>query len=97
MSAYKLNPGLYSAIVVARSTDIPDRNITYSVQLAIGKGEIRLDGIAPQAALRWSSIDPNINLIPFPLGTRVTVHIFPNGSGNDILIETCELPFIEEC
>ena len=97
MNSYKLNPGIYSAIIIDRSTDDPGRNITYDVALAIGKGEVTIQNVAPQAELRWSTIDPTLDLVPFPIGTRVTVHISPNGAGSDVLIETSELPYIGEC
>jgi hypothetical protein len=64
-----LKPGIYSAIVMARSTDSPAREILYTVVLQIpGASQIEFVDIAPYPAKRLSRQDDTLELVPFELG-----------------------------
>jgi hypothetical protein len=90
-----IQPGVYSGIITVRSSEVAGVGHTYTVWLdAI---QIQFEGVAPQNDLRWTTISDQIDLIPFPIGTRVSVHIFNAGDGFEALIETSELPDIGPC
>jgi hypothetical protein len=93
--ARTIQPGVHSGIITERSSEVAGLDHTYTVWLdAI---QLQFEGVAPQADLRWSTISPDIDLIPFPIGTRVSVHVFTTGEGFEALIETSELPDIGPC
>ncbi len=88
----KLKPGLYSGIVTARSSEVPGRDITYTVAVQNDDGEVKFTGVSPQSRLRWSAFDDTLNLVPFTLGTRVVVHVVPDATGLRAIIGDSELP-----
>jgi hypothetical protein len=93
-----LRPGLYSGVVIARSSETPARDHTYTVDISTGGADpVQFAGVAPHPNTRWSTAFPDLDLIPFPLGTLVTVHVFGRPPEFQAFIETSELPFTGEC
>jgi len=93
-----LRAGLYSGVVIARSSETPARDHTYTVDISVGGADpVRFAGVAPHPNTRWSTAVPDLDLIPFPLGTPVTVHVFGRAPEVRAFIETSELPFTGEC
>ena len=87
-----LAPGVYAGIVTGRSSEVPGRDHTYDV--FIDAIELTFEGVSVQEETRWSSVDDTLELVPFPLGTDVTIHAKPLG---ELIIVTSELPNMGEC
>jgi hypothetical protein len=69
----RVQPGVYRGVVVARSSEEPGRDHTYTVSIDLPGGSVEFVGVAPSPDLRWTTFDPTINIIPFRLGQEVVV------------------------
>jgi hypothetical protein len=93
-----LKPGIYSAIVMARSTDSPAREILYTVVLQIpGASQIEFVDIAPYPAKRLSRQDDTLELVPFELGEPVLVHALGSSHNLRVYIAEGEQPHLGPC
>lgn len=91
-----IKPGIvYTGRVVARSSETPGRDHTYDIELPfVG---VVLEGIPVQRQTRWTNFEDTLEVWPFPVGTRVSVHIDETPSGLQAVIESTELPVAGEC
>lgn len=88
-------PGVFSGLITARSSELPGRDHTYTVW--IDELGVDFEGVSPQEETRWTRFDDELEINPFPISTRVTVHVFWASDGFEALIETSELPVSGEC
>jgi hypothetical protein len=95
MTIDQIQPGVYAGKVTARSSDVPGTGHTYSV--FVEALQFQFDNVAPTESLRWSTISPDIDLIPFDLGTPVIIIIESRREGVMVVIHTSELPDIGPC
>lgn len=86
---------VYSGIIEAASSATPGRDHTYTVR--INALQLSFQNVSPQRQLRWQTLSPDLDLVPFLIGTRVAVHVINAGNGYEAIIETSELPAIGEC
>jgi|AntAceMinimDraft_5_1070358.scaffolds.fasta_scaffold14930_3 hypothetical protein len=93
----KVTTGIYSAVITARSSEEPGRDMTYTVLVETGGGLLEFEGVAPHPLRRWSTPFETLNLVPFEVTTRVEVHIVATGSTMEAFITTSELPDAGAC
>ena len=98
MNLANIESGLHSATITARSVGAPSLAgaITYTISL-IGFDAVEFEGVVPQAAARWSSADPTLELIPFQIGRIVSVHVISQDSVTEVHLETVEIPSFGPC
>jgi len=90
-----MRPGVFSGLITARSSDDPGRDHTYTVW--IDELGTDFEGVSPQPETRWTRFDDTLEVNPFPIGTRVTVHLFRVTDGLEAMISDSELPVAGEC
>lgn len=96
MSISNLQPGIvYTGRILSRSSDLPGRDHTYGVEIPYAR--ITFDGVPVQRQTRWTNFEDTLDVWPFPVGTRVSVHIDATPQGLQAVIESTELPVAGEC
>jgi len=93
----RLKAGVYSGIVIARSSEEPGRDHTYTVSIDLPGGSVEFEGVAPHPSLRWSTFDPTLNLVPFELATPVVVIARGAEQSLTLTLNTYELPEAGPC
>lgn len=94
----KLHPGLYTAIVKARSGSEPARDHTYTVGIQIpGGSEIVFEGVAPDPRKRLTRQDETLDLVPFELGEPLIVHVLGSYASMTAIIGEGEQPHLGPC
>ena len=86
---------LVIGVITARSVEVPSPAdaIFYTVEVDDGAGQPdSYPNTVPQAASRWSTFDPSLELVPFEVGQRVMVGITTSGSNQYTEIMQSELP-----
>ena len=91
-----IRPGPHTARIAARSSEVPSRSITYTVDIDTPGGVITFEGVAPQESSRWLNFD-GLNLVPFPIGHLVTVHVIGREGSYAAVIESAEKPDAGPC
>jgi hypothetical protein len=97
MFGRSLRQGLYSATILARSSEQPGRDHTYTVGINAPGGIVKMEGVAPDPTRRWSTPFPTLNLVPFAVGAPVEVHVIGTPGSLRAFITTSELPNAGAC
>lgn len=105
MNLDELQSGLYTAIVVGRSVDVPSPAdaVFYSITINVEGGTVTFDNVRSQPGGRWTDYMPTNpgdelpNVFPFPLGHRVPVHFERQGDEFKLFIDRGEVPEFGGC
>lgn len=96
MTAREIQPGIaYTGRIITRSSELPGRDHTYGVEIPYSG--VVFNGVPVQKQTRWTNFEDTIEVWPFPVGTRVTVHFDYTPQGIKAVIESTELPVSGEC
>lgn len=105
MNLDRLQSGLYTGIITARSASAPSPAdaVFYTVTLNIEGGTVSIPNVRSQPGARWTDYMPSNpgdelpNVFPFPLGHRVPIHFERQGDDFVVFIDRGEVPEFGGC
>lgn len=89
--------------VTARTSETPtdSASLFYTVRIYLpgreGGRDLKISNIQPPPSRRFGNGSPDVNLVPFEIGSRVLVHAIGSGSKTLYVLESVEAPEYGGC